>query len=1175
MKILHLQLKAFGPFTDVELDLSAGEQGLHVVYGPNEAGKSSALRGLRQLLFGIPERTADAFLHPGPKLRLGATLANADGRQLEFWRRKGRKNTLLAADGKTSLDETTLRGWLAGLDEAQFTTAFGIDHAALIEGGEKIVQGHGELGTTLFAAGTGIANLREVLGGLESEADALFKPSGTKPAINARLSELKEAKRAMRDAQLPSAQWQQHENTLREATERLAEVDARLHDLSREKTRLTRIHDALPLIGRRQQLREKLAAVDDVPLLRDGFSEERSEAVSHLLAAKKTREDAQTAIKEIDAKIADLSVPEPLLAESESIERLHKGLSIHGKARADRSSLVAQRDQLLADARQQLAELRPELSLDDVEQLRLTRVEQLEIQNLGNRSEALQKERKTAKRTVETLQQTVRDCQNRLAELIVPPDVAPLKDALRRTQAAGDLEAQRAEATALLNRLQQQADVDLRKLGMFEAGLKDVERLSVPAVETVDRFEEQFAQVEQRRSLAAERRAKLAADADEIVKEISRLDEQGEVPHEHELKRARELRDLGWQLVREKLLGRSVDSGREYQFRQHFDTALSLDAAYEQAVRRADELADRLFKSAEKVARKTHLCSQQVSLRRQLATADDDFNTVEQQQEEFEESWVAVWQSTDIKPLPPREMRAWLTRHQRLVEQAETIRKQQSACESIQSRIATHREELRRQLAAIGSIAMEEDISLAALVAQAADEAARLDDLTLQRTQLAERQTQAQRDLDEAQRQASTADEELATWLSQWEKAVRPLGLDATATPAAANELLRQTEELFDRLNDAEKLALRIDGIDRDAEGFQQEVADVARRLDVAAEGQSWQQVAEDLVGRLRRATADQQRHETLLEQRTQREKVAMAATQTIDATNALLATLCQEAGCDGGDKLPEVERVSRTKAQLRNDLATCEEDLLRYAAGAALEEFVGAALAVDADELPQQLDTLTEEIQQLDAERQQLRETIGGEKREKARMDTAAIAAECAEKTERLVAELEPDVQQYLRLRLAATVLREGIERYRKKNEGPVLSRANELFAQLTLESFIGLRVDVDAKGEHSLVGVRPNGETVDPAGMSDGTCDQLYLALRLASLETWLDRNPAVPFLVDDVLISFDNERTAATLGVLAALSRRTQVILFTHHRHLVELAQRELDDELLFVQELARER
>ena len=55
MRVSELNLVAFGPFS--ERLLSFGKTGLHIVYGPNEAGKSSALRALKYLLYGIPERT--------------------------------------------------------------------------------------------------------------------------------------------------------------------------------------------------------------------------------------------------------------------------------------------------------------------------------------------------------------------------------------------------------------------------------------------------------------------------------------------------------------------------------------------------------------------------------------------------------------------------------------------------------------------------------------------------------------------------------------------------------------------------------------------------------------------------------------------------------------------------------------------------------------------------------------------------------------------------------------------------------------------------------------------------------------------------------------------------------------------------------------------------------------
>ena len=87
----------------------------------------------------------------------------------------------------------------------------------------------------------------------------------------------------------------------------------------------------------------------------------------------------------------------------------------------------------------------------------------------------------------------------------------------------------------------------------------------------------------------------------------------------------------------------------------------------------------------------------------------------------------------------------------------------------------------------------------------------------------------------------------------------------------------------------------------------------------------------------------------------------------------------------------------------------------------------------------------------------------------------------------------------------------------------------------------------------------------------MSDGTRDQLYLALRLATIEQQLERAEPLPLIVDDLLINFDDRRAAAGFKALAEIAETTQVIFFTHHRHLVELAQKTLQAEQWTLQEL----
>ncbi len=144
MKLMTLNLKAVGPFTDVVLDLSGGEQGLHLIYGPNEAGKTSTLRALSHLLFGFPHLSADNFVHPNDQLRIGGRLRHSGGEELEIIRRRGNRNTLRGPDDSTVVADECLARFLSGMNQETFETLFGIDHERLTQAGEEIRTGQGQ-----------------------------------------------------------------------------------------------------------------------------------------------------------------------------------------------------------------------------------------------------------------------------------------------------------------------------------------------------------------------------------------------------------------------------------------------------------------------------------------------------------------------------------------------------------------------------------------------------------------------------------------------------------------------------------------------------------------------------------------------------------------------------------------------------------------------------------------------------------------------------------------------------------------------------------------------------------------------------------------------------------------------------------------------------------------------
>jgi uncharacterized protein YhaN len=396
-------------------------------------------------------------------------------------------------------------------------------------------------------------------------------------------------------------------------------------------------------------------------------------------------------------------------------------------------------------------------------------------------------------------------------------------------------------------------------------------------------------------------------------------------------------------------------------------------------------------------------------------------------------------------------------------------------------------------------------------------------------------------------------------WRGEWQEVIGGLGLGADALPSEVTAILDSVRELFGKMNEAAKLQIRIAAIDAEARTFREEVASVAARVasDIA------RLPAEDAVARLNRLLADAQREDTRRQQFEAQIRKAQEDINTAEVTRKTmlerLDALCKEAQCRDASGLELAERRSNEYQNCRHRIDSLEQELRDIAEGMTLAELETQVNAADPDSLPGEIESLTGRIDdELEPRKTELAETKGKQKEQLERMDGGDAAAALADEAQSVLMAVRSNAEQYVKVKLASRILRNEIERYRQQHQGPLLERASEHFAVLTRGSFAGLRADFNEKDEPVLVGVRPDDERVYVQGMSSGTRDQLYLALRLASLEKYMESAEPMPFIVDDILVHFDDERSRATLGVLAELARKTQIILFTHHRRLVEQAQ-----------------
>lgn len=239
--------------------------------------------------------------------------------------------------------------------------------------------------------------------------------------------------------------------------------------------------------------------------------------------------------------------------------------------------------------------------------------------------------------------------------------------------------------------------------------------------------------------------------------------------------------------------------------------------------------------------------------------------------------------------------------------------------------------------------------------------------------------------------------------------------------------------------------------------------------------------------------------------------------------------------------------------------------------AGRSPADLAAESAGVDGDALPALLEKAGDERKELDDKIGVLHRREGELGQSLDAANGGDAAATRGQEAAGVRARIEEDARRWLRLRACAFLLRRAIDGWRREHQDPLLVEATQLRSSLTGGRFVSLLAEVDDDGNPAIVAEQAEGRRVPMSGLSDGTRDQLFLALRLASVRRWAKDAEPLPIVADDLLVSFDDERAAAALRTLAEFGREVQVILFTHHRHVVNLAKAHLAPDVFRVHEL----
>jgi len=1149
MRINRLDIQAFAHFSGLELEFSAAGSDLHVIYGPNEAGKSSALRALKSWLFGFPERTRDDFLHPRNQLLVGGEVSES-GRTLTFFRRKKRKGDIVDGEGNT-LDPAVLTPFLGGLDLSLFESLYGIDHDSLVRGGREILARQGEIGETLFSAGAGLSSLHRVLEKMEKERDELFRGRASKPRINQAISLHKKLQKEIRALSLPPEQWQEHADRLDELRRELEGAAEKRLTLDRRKQYLERLLRAIPLLARRRKLLEQQQVLGPFRPLPPDFSATRSGVQQNLRSTVQRLEQLNVQQEQVCTSLKQLSLQTSLVNRTSDIEAGFQRLGEYSKAKKDRPRLEGMRSVHLKEAARLLAIITPSLSVEESDQLLPLVRQKKKILALASRHGTFTQAKKDAADRLAAARKQLAETAEKFTGMQEPGDMSQLKMVVSKARRAGDIDKRINELEQDLALKEKTIQLRLKQIGRWQGTWEELLKLDLPLAQTIHLFRDelQILNQQQEQLLTEEQQIE-----DALLKLNTRQQELvygGAIPSEEELLDIRNRRDQGWDLVCRSWLDQEDISSQAVQFAP--DGTLS-EAVFS-LIRQADNISDRLRFEAERVHTFAGLRASVEEHKTRLQNNKAQQRKLTDSLDHHKNSWKILWQPLNISPSLPGDMDDW---------RAEIVQLQQLAMERDKGHktfvaLLRQRQELKEKIRSVSDSREEAEEELEPLLVGA--------EILLETRQreheLFKEQTknyQSREELvNQATRDLEQSEEELTQWQGKWQQTAQLPGATGFFEPDAAQDLLDTIELIFSTLNKADDLKSRMRGIDRDCLVFEEEMEQLVQKVAPDLEGRPVVECVRLLHERLTAAGKEQTLYEKYNKESDEFAREIQESELALASDRRELARLQTIAGCKSEEDLIRAEEDAADHRRLAEHIEQVEQDLQQVAEDLSLEELSEQVQAVDGDSLPGELHALKIKItREMDPAIQSLAEQKGEAQKMLEQMDGSELAARKAEELENNLAMLRAGADQYLRLHVGVEMLRREIENFRRKNQDPVLTIASRLFAELTLGSFSALKTDVDDRGEPVLVTIRgDSGHSLGVEAMSTGSRDQLYLALRLASLKHRAENGQSMPFIVDDILINFDDARSAATLQVLAEQGQSSQLILFTHHQQVAEQA------------------
>lgn len=1140
IRIEQLDLAFFGHFTNRQFQFSKSDPDatdFHIVYGVNEAGKTTFMEAYLRLLYGfLPRNEPYAFRHGRSNLQVSALL-QVDGEMRKFQRNASSRNSLVDEQGNV-LPEASLQAHLGGLAMDDYRKLLCIDDDSIDKGGEEIVNSRGDIGTLLFSAAAGISDLWQVLESVRGEAEGIYKSRASKSRLALLKKEYSDVVKQIKLIDIPAGKLSQLSKALKKAESVESKVLDEQRALMVEVGQLGRILNALPMLERLNSSEEAVGKFAHYPEHLDVTSKQIFDLQKEQHQANSERERLRKRQATLQQELEQLA---PVPAH-QGLEAVIDGLSeLHSRYRHAELELENQQADLHSVTMRMTNLVRERLSHELTPDVLV--VDAAVIKSL---SESLA-EREEAKRAFVVGDERIRQLD------------AALKNEESRLK---ELEKTRPEGTGLGEILEQYnaqalaAEYKAALQGVREAEHQCEEALDILSIkghrftklpDCIVMIEEVEAQVElwqtQNTTLSAtkERLRIEQQELNTLTLESAQLEAIDGLASDQNTQALKEERENAWSIHKESLTMETAE-------------------AFEPTLYRVDQAMEGRLAHASDLARSRDVQRRIPSVQGQLDALAEVIRLTEQEVRDVEHFLANVMQQAGINAtLPPKAVLAWVRSFhdaQARFNNAERIRiSHQALFDKAQKLHEVLSVYIKREQATLDELL---PVAITMLeVFKRHEQSIRESEKTL--TDMKAQQAAAVVEMDLSKTRQIKACE-------AWEALVKSsfsvvLDADRLSNSLAALSELRECNierEALERncqkmQRDKELFTRKLEQIARDNELEPGETADgnLKRLQELAAAARKHVDERKLLKNKLEQTFADSNEVEKRLD--------------SVKAQSQIFADMFHSSVPTGDlNELLEAAQKTQHAGILRKQY---DDDLnaLRQTLGVATEENARAMLA-ELD-IPSVQEQQVEKESALELVSERCKEAT--EKRTRCEEQLVALTgdgevAQLVERRTTLEIQMSEAAEEYIKLSLGHRLAEQAINRYRDKHRSGMMEATERAFAELTDGKYSKLQTQSNGK-EESLLALDKDGTAKRADEMSKGTRFQLYLALRAAAYDQLAEQGTCLPFICDDIFETFDEHRTRAACRVMERIGQRGQAIYLTHHRHVVDLAKEVCGDQV----------